>query len=131
MENLDEIYSKLKKILQNRAKSLLITDKYIGSQSTANKPGFHLYGNREVSLFGKKPQKTYVAGAIQQKSYVSLYFSPIHSHPAEFSDISSDLKKFLKGKSCFNIKKANSALLKEIDTLLAKGINYYKEIKWI
>ncbi|MFX1350224.1 MAG: DUF1801 domain-containing protein, partial [Promethearchaeota archaeon] len=76
-------------------------------------------------------QHTYIAGVIQQKNYVSFYFSPIYSHQDLFTNISTDLKKVLKGKSCFNLKKTTPRLLKEIEDILKEGINKYKEIGWI
>lgn len=131
MENLEEIFKELKKILEGNSSDFLERDKYIGSKAKQEKPGFHLYGNINISLFGKKPQPTYIAGVIQQKNYVSFYLSPIYSHPELYTDISSDLKKVLKGKSCFNISKATDKLLDEIEQVLKKGINKYKEIGWI
>ncbi|MFX0077320.1 MAG: hypothetical protein ACFE96_17905 [Candidatus Hermodarchaeota archaeon] len=131
MEKLETIFLELKKILEKNSGTFLIKNQYIGSQAKQQKPGYHLYGSKEVSLFGKKPQPTYIAGVIQQKNYVSFYFSPIYSHPDLFTDISLDLKKFLKGKSCFNINKITPQLLKEIEDILKVGIDKYKEIKWV
>lgn len=131
MENLENIFLELKTILEKNSGTFLIKDRYIGSQAKQEKPAYHLYGNKEVSLFGKSPQPTYIAGVIQQKNYVSLYFSPIYSHPDLFTNISLDLKKYLKGKSCFNINKTTPQLLKEIDEVLTQGIRKYKEIEWI
>jgi hypothetical protein len=131
MENLENIFLELKTILEKNSGTFLIKDRYIGSQAKQEKPAYHLYGNKEVSLFGKSPQPTYIAGVIQQKNYVSLYFSPIYSHPDLFTNISLDLKKYLKGKSCFNINKTTPQLLKEIDEVLKQGIRKYKEIEWI
>jgi len=106
MENLEDIFTAIKKILENHSSNYLAMDQTIGSQAKEIKPGYHLYGKKEVSLFGKKPKPTYIGGVIQQKHYVSFYLSPIYSHPNFFSDISPDLRKVLKGKSCFNIRKA-------------------------
>ncbi|MFX0021502.1 MAG: hypothetical protein ACFE9S_04200 [Candidatus Hermodarchaeota archaeon] len=131
MEQLEDIFLEIKKILEKNSEPFLAKDQYIGSQAKQQKPGYHLYGSKDVSLFGKKPQPTYIAGVIQQKNYVSFYFSPIYSHPDLFSDISPDLREVLKGKSCFNINKTSPQLLKEIDSILEKGINKYKEIEWI
>jgi len=131
VEKLENIFFEIKKILEKHSSNFLIKEQYIGSQVKQEKPGFHLYGSKEVSLFGKKPQPTYIAGVIQQKNYVSFYFSPIYSHPDLFKNINPDLKKFLKGKSCFNINKTNPQLLEEIEDLLKKGIIKYKEIDWI
>lgn len=131
MENLEAIFIEIKKILEENSSNFLETDKYIGSKAKQEKQGFHLYGRKNVSLFGKKPQPTYIAGVIQQKNYVSFYLSPIYSHPELYTDISGDLKKILKGKSCFNISKASHQLLDEIEKVLKRGINKYKEIGWI
>ncbi|UCC20143.1 MAG: hypothetical protein JSV62_02345 [Promethearchaeota archaeon] len=131
MEMLEKIFLELKKILQNQSSSFLAKDQYIGSKAKEQKPAYHLYGNKEVSLFGKKPQPTYIAGVIRQKNYVSFYFSPIYSHPDIFENISPELRKFLKGKSCFNINKTTPQLLKEIEHILKTGIKKYKEIEWI
>lgn len=106
-------------------------EKYIDSKAKDDKPGYHLYGDKEVSLFNKKPQKTYVAGVIQQKKYVSFYFSPVYSHPELIEKVNPDLKKFLRGKSCFNIPKLNRDLLPHIEQILDVGITKYKEIGWI
>lgn len=131
MDKLEKIFAEIKDILEKHSKNFLVTEKYLNSKAKMEKPEYHLYGNDEVSLFGKKPQHTYIAGVIQQKNYVSFYFSPIYSHPDEFNNVNPDLKKFLKGKSCFNINKTNLVILNEIETLLKKGINKYKEIEWI
>lgn len=131
MEKLENIFSEIKKIIEKNSNNFVVKDQYIGSQAKQKKPGFHLYGDKEVSLFGKKPQPTYIAGVIQQKNYVSFYFSPIYSHPDSFKHISEGLKKFLKGKSCFNINKSTPQLFKEIEEVLKSGIKKYKEIDWI
>ena len=131
MEKLEKIFLELKTILEKNSSTFLVKNQYIGSQAKQQKPAYHLYGSKEVSLFGKKPQPTYIAGVIQQKNYVSFYFSPIYSHPDLFENINPELKKFLKGKSCFNINKTTPQLLKEIEDILKEGINKYKEIEWI
>jgi hypothetical protein len=131
MEKLDDIFKELKRLLVDNSSDFFQSDHYIESQAKKTKPAYHLYGKKEVSLFGKKPQKTYLAGVIQQKNYVSFYFSPIYSHPEEFKNISPRLKKTLKGKSCFNISNITPQMLKEVEELLERGIDKYKEIKWI
>lgn len=131
MEKLNEIFKELKEILVNHSSDFFKSEQYIGSQRKVKKPGYHLYGNKEVSLFGKKPQRTYIGGVIQQKNYVSFYFSPIYSHPDEFKNISPNLKKTLKGKSCFNISKLTPQVRSELEELLERGIEKYKKIKWI
>lgn len=131
MKDLDKIFLELKEILKNNSSEFVERDKYIGSKAKQQKPAYHLYGKKEVSLFGKEPQPTYVAGVIKQKNYVSFYLSPIYSHPELYEEINPDLKKVLKGKSCFNIKKTNPSLLNEIEKALEIGIEKYRELDWI
>ena len=131
MESFNKIFLEIKKILEKNSGDFLKKEKTIGTKAKQQKPGYHLYGNKEVSLFGKKPQYTYIAGVIQQKNYVSFYLSPIYSHPDLYGNINEDLKRFLKGKSCFNITKTSPQLLNGIEDVLKKGIDKYKEIDWI
>lgn len=125
------IFLKIMEILQKYSKNFIAKDQYLGSKAKMQKPAYHLYGSKEVSVYGRKAQPTYIAGVIQQKNYVSFYFSPVYSHPNLFQEISLDLKKLLKGKSCFNIKKISPGLLEEIEKILMIGINIYKKIGWI
>jgi len=131
MANLTEIYEKIEQILKAHSGEFVAKAHYIGSKAKSDKPAYHLYGKKEVSLFGKEPQKTYIAGVIKQKNYVSFYFNPIYSHPDSFQEINPALKKYLKGKSCFNLPQINPELLEEIEEILIQGINKYKELGWI
>ncbi|MHA2224807.1 MAG: hypothetical protein ACXAC8_06360 [Candidatus Hodarchaeales archaeon] len=131
MENLSELFSEIKVILEKHSKGLDAKTETIGSQAKVKKPAYHLYGSKEVSLFGKKPEKTYIGGVIQQKNYVSFYLMPIYSHPELSENLDQDLKKDLKGKSCFNIRKKTPRTLELIEDVLEKGIKKYEEIKWI
>ena len=131
MENLDVLFSKIKVILEKHSKGLEAKTETIGSQAKVKKPAYHLYGSKEVSLFGRKPEKTYFGGVIQQKNYVSFYLMLIYSHPELHENIDLNLKKDLKGKSCFNIRKKTLKTLKLIENILEKGIKKYEEINWI
>jgi hypothetical protein len=131
MDTLTEIYNKIEEILKAHSERFLVKDHYIGSKAKSDKPAYHLYGKKEVSLFGKEAKNVYIAGVIKQKNYVSFYFNPIYSHPEEFQDINPKLKKYLKGKSCFNISTSDDEVFEEIEDLLIKGIEKYKELRWI
>lgn len=56
---------------------------------------------------------------------------PVYSHPELVQGISQELRKDLKGKSCFNIKKQSHETLKHIEDILTKGIAKYEELNWI
>ena len=131
MGNLDKIFSEIKEILEKHSEGLIVKTEIIGSRAKVVKPAYHLYGSEEVSLFGKKPQKTYIGGVIKQKHYVSFYLMPVYSHPELLKELDQDLKKDLKGKSCFNIKHTTSKSLNQLEDILKKGIKLYKESNWI
>ena len=125
------VFDDLIRIIDRKGVNFDLKEKVINSKAKGKKRGLHIYGKKKVSIAGRKPQQTYLAGIIEQKNFVGLYFMPIYSHPNEFNKLSEDLKKTLKGKSCFNIKTLNPDMLKELDSILAKGILLYKKEGWV
>lgn len=65
MQNLDGLFSEIKLIHEKHSKGLTVKTETIGSKAKTKKPAYHLYGSKEVGLFGKNPQQTYVGGVIQ------------------------------------------------------------------
>ena len=131
MDKLETIFIRIREILEQHAANLEVNEADIVSQKAKAKPSYQLYGQQEISIAGKKPQKTYVGGVIQQKNYVSFYLSPMYSHPELRKQVSPELMKFLKGKTCFNINKATPDLYKEIAEILALGIQIYQDLNWL
>jgi len=72
----------------------------------------------------KKVDGFYFGSVVPKPKDVRLYYFPIYTHPAEFS-ISDELKKALKGKSCFHIKKLSPEMEKEIGEMVKKGVDLY------
>lgn len=131
-EQLRRDFLALKKIIKKYNNgSLEARSAIIGSKAAALKEGFHLYGKKSVSIAGRKPQQTYIAGIILQKHFVGFYFMPIYSHPQLFKIKDPELQKFLKGKSCFNIKKFTPETKEELEDILKQGIALYRKEKWI
>src|SRR3989344_5044669 len=120
-ETLQELFGKLKKLLEKNSAGLEMRESVIGSQAKGSKPALHLYGKKPVAIPGRKPQQTYLAGIILQKNFVGLYMMPIYSHPQLTKNLSPQLRRMLKGKSCFNVNQADRAVLSEIDKLLKEG----------
>ncbi|HAV78692.1 MAG TPA: hypothetical protein DCX53_15190 [Anaerolineae bacterium] len=66
-----------------------------------------------------------------KKNYVSFYLMPVYMYPDLLNDISPELKKHMQGKSCFNFKKVEPELLKELADLTKKGYQrFQKEEGW-
>lgn len=136
MEKLETIFQQLKKLLKKHEKSMRVM---VGPPSASKasaaskaKPSYGLLGEKEVSIIeGRRPQKTYLAGIIQQKHFVGFYFMPIYSHPKKFAIRHPEVKRFLKGKSCFNVTRVDADILAELDRLLKEGKALYKREGWI
>lgn len=131
MTDQKKIFNQLKKLFKQHSSGLDVKKKYLDSKAKQQKSALHLYGKKELSIAGRKSQPTYLAGIIQQKNFVGFYFMPIYSHSKEFKIENKQLKKSLKGKSCFNLKELNAEMLLEIDKIIKRGKKLYKKEGWI
>ena len=78
--------------------------------------------------YSQKYKKELFFGAtIIQKNYVSFYLMPVYMHPELLETISSELKKHMQGKSCFNFKKVDEALFDELTTLTKHGFERFQQ----
>src|SRR5690349_13944470 len=62
-----------------------------------------------------------------RKSYVSFYLMPVYLYPELLDGMSPQLKARMQGKSCFNFKKVEPALLEELGRLAKRGFERYKQ----
>ncbi len=130
--DLDAIFEQLKKLLQKHAQGLELRTTTIGPTAIGTKRALHLYGKKNVSILGRKAQRTYVSGIIMQKHFVGFYSMPIYSHPALRASIRSEkTKKMLKGKSCINVTNLDEDALADLERVLEEGIATYKKEGWI
>ena len=66
-------------------------------------------------------------GAVQiKKNYVSYHLMPVYVNPKLLDGISSELRKRMQGKSCFNFKEVDKKLLGELSDLTKQGFEFYK-----
>jgi hypothetical protein len=109
------VFEELKKILKPYAPKLTIT---------ADSPqGYSLDGP-----YSEKWKKAVFFGAVQiKKNYVSFYLMPVYMFPDMLKDISPELRKRMQGKSCFNFKKVEPDLFKELTDLTHKGVERFKK----
>ncbi len=92
-------------------------EKTTGVEFTGKIPA--MQGKQKVDGF-------YFASIIEKPKDVRFYFFPIYTHANEFQ-LSEELQKQLKGKSCFHLKKCSKETLNEISRLIDKGISLYKK----
>ena len=66
--------------------------------------------------------KELLFGAVQiQKPYVSFHFMPMSMYPNLLENISLELKKRLRSKSCFIFTEVNQVLFTELEQLTQAG----------
>jgi hypothetical protein len=111
------VFEELKNILKPYAKTL---DLKVDTADT-----YYLDGP-----YSEKWQKQLFFGSAQiKKNYVSFYLMPVYMYPELLKDISPELKKHMQGKSCFNFKRVDPDLFKELAGLARKGAQKFREEK--
>ena len=110
-----EVFQALKSILQEYAQSL---DIKADTEDSYYLDTFYIHpSNKKPIFFG---------AAKINKNYVSYHLMPIYACPELLKEISPDLKKRMQGKSCFNFKRMEPDLFKELKVLTEKGIEKFK-----
>lgn len=111
-----------------------ITDSLVGILSAQIPPLRTKDGGPKGQLFegtipamqGKqKVDGHYFATIVPKPKDCRLYFFQIYTHANEF-ELSAELKKYLKGKSCFHIKKLSAEIEAEISEMVKKGVELYR-----
>ena len=111
------VFEQLKSILKPYAKNLTIT--------ADTSDAYSLDGP-----YSEKHKKTLFFGAAQiKKNYVSFYLMPVYIFPDLLKDISPELKKRMQGKSCFNFKKVEPDLFKELTQLTRLSVERAQQAK--
>ncbi len=90
-----------------------------------NETTFEVAGTKPAMQGKKKVDGYYFATIMPKPKDVRLYFFPMYTHTATF-DLSPSLKKCLKGKTCFHIKKMSAELEIEIKEMIAQGVTLYE-----
>ena len=109
------VFEQLRNILKPYAKNLTVTANTSDSYSLDGP-------------YSEKWRKVIFFGAAQiKKNYVSFSLMPVYMYPELLKDISPELKKRMQGKSCFNFKKVEPELFKELKHLTSKGVDKFKK----
>jgi hypothetical protein len=65
----------------------------------------------------------FVAATRLGKRYVSFYLMGVYGQPDLLDGISSELRRRMQGKSCFNFTKVDEGLFAELEALTRESIN--------
>jgi hypothetical protein len=119
------IFNKLKTALKKQSPPMVI------SKNTADT--YEIMGNKPVPYGIKKTivPGMYFSSTVARKDMVSFYLFPVYYHGKEFFDIAPTAMKCLKGKTCFNFKKEEQVIDKELDALLNRGAQIWKKLGYM
>lgn len=116
-KEVDWILDFLKHVLRKRQPEL--------KEKTSEKGFLEFFGTKEVMQGKQKVDGHYFAGLVAKPKDARFYFFPIYTHAQAFS-LSPELKKALKGKSCFHIKSLSEEMEQEISAMIHKGVELYR-----
>ena len=105
----EAIFIRLREILEPHSARL---------QVTADAPDHYCL---EVAFSPKFKKAFPVAWVKIGKAYVSYHLMPVYLFPKLRARMSDELRARMQGKSCFNFKVLDEALLKELDDLTTEG----------
>ena len=111
------VFEQLKSILKPHEKNLALT---ADSSTAYSLDGPYSEKYKQVIFFGSAQIK---------KNYVSFYLMPVYMFPDLLKNISPELKKHMQGKSCFNFKKIEPDLFKELKELTHLSVERAREAK--
>ena len=110
----DAVYEALHALMKPLEKDLVVVH---------DKPG-NYYLNTRIPWKGKD---LYFGGIVIRKNYVSYYLMGVYMYPDLLDGLSDDLRKRMQGKSCFNFRSAEPALLDELGTITNTAFQRMKE----
>lgn len=109
------VFEELKNILKPYAQNLTV--------KTDTADTYYLDGP-----YSERWKKELFFGSAQiKKNYVSFYLMPVYMYPELLNDVSPELKKRMQGKSCFNFKKVEAELFRELEALTRSGAEKFKK----
>ncbi|HXB40996.1 MAG TPA: DUF1801 domain-containing protein [Bacteroidia bacterium] len=113
-----EIFDRIKKEIKKYSTKINITKE--------SGKGIETYTKKPLTVGGKTYPCICFASSLIFKGHVGFYLFTLYTHPEFKKEIPSELLKTLKGKTCFNIKKLDDKLLKQISDTLKKAFEFYK-----
>ena len=117
-KDINEIQAKLIDILKEQIDVLKI------SAETENK--FEVSGTIEAMQGKKKVDGIYFASVVPKPKDVLFYFFPTYTHKEQIGELPENLKKALKGKSCFHVKYMDDEFEDNIKELVETAVKLYQ-----
>ena len=116
-ENLDTVFSDLRKILAPYAKRLDL--------KTDTESRYYL----DSKVPDAKGKAVFFGAAMVKTKFISFHLMPVYVNPELLKGMSPELKKRMQGKSCFNFKQRDAAVFRELKALTKSGFDRWKKDK--
>lgn len=113
-----EIKSRIQELLKTQMPPLRIR--------TDNDKTFEVCGSIQAMQGRRKVDGYYFASVMEKPKDIRFYFFPIYTHADHFTEVSPELLKALKGKSCFHLKNVSEEMMEEIKDMIEKGVLLYE-----
>ncbi|WP_437572030.1 hypothetical protein [Sorangium sp. So ce542] len=107
-------FEALRSILQRHARDLVVVH---------DTPDNYYLDTRTTAPNGKP---LFFGAARAGRAHTSFYLMPVYTNPELLGGISPELKKRMQGKSCFNFKTREPALLDELQALTGRCFEQWK-----
>jgi hypothetical protein len=109
-------------------KSLLKNHENVFNIVSDSEEKFEVIGTKAVMQGKQKVEGHYFATLIPKPKDLRFYFFPAYTHADEIKALMNEtLTKFLKGKSCFHIKKVDDAVIENLKVIIDKGVDLYQK----
>lgn len=109
-------------------KSLLKNHENVFNIVSDSEEKFEVIGTKAVMQGKQKVEGHYFATLIPKPKDLRFYFFPAYTHADEIKVLMNEtLTKFLKGKSCFHIKKVDDAVIENLKVIIDRGVDLYQK----
>lgn len=117
-KDLNEIRETLTSILKEHSNVLKVT--------ADTKDKFEVSGTIEAMQGKKKVNGIYFSTIVPKPKDVRFYFFPTYTHKDQLGELPENIKKALKGKSCFHIKYMDDDMESNLKDLVKKSVELYQ-----
>ena len=124
----DVVFARLKEILKKYSGPFTV------KPDTNTKYGLYAsIGPSTLKIWGGKMKKPAMPVAWIEigKAYVSYHLMGVYGNTKLLEDMSKELKTRMQGKTCFNFKKPDEKIFRELDSLTARSIDTFRKSGFI
>ena len=124
----ETIFVRLRSILQRHAGTLTVKDNGRDRYCLEGRTG-----PATLAAWGGKMKKPMIPVAWVEigKAYVSYHLMGIYGHTRLRDGMSPELQARMQGKTCFNFKRCDETLFRELEQLTAQGIAGFKKAGYL